>query len=337
MLNKRFHLSLALLSAAVITVTTPISVYAEETTAAVETAAASTEAESKAENANGESTAESEPAVTEEATKLAKEAGLPDGVHYADYYVLVSQDSGATMIQEPQAGSPVSINLTIPKGTLLHIVGEVIDANGHAWGYTKYADLRGGFLDMTTLTRANVQTAKEAAEAKIADPWGDLFTQVDGAGTPVSFNAVGKDELESAAESKAEAEEGADGNVTTVETNANGETVSGGNVIDASLENNETKAAETDENGETIETTEDESASEDTKGGFHLVSFIIGAVSVLGLEVLLAAIMLLLRKLKAKKRRKAEQAAEGGEGEEDAPKKKKGFSLKLPKITIKKK
>lgn len=334
------NLPLALLTTAVLVVSMPVFTYADETTAAVETAEASEEAANDSESEVAEEEAgETAAATTEAASKLAKEAGLPDGVHYANYFVLVSEDSGATMIQEPVAGSPVSINLTIPKGTLLHIIGEVIDANGHAWGYTNYADLRGGFLDMTTLTRANVQSAKEAAEEKISDPWGDLFTQVDGAGTPVSFNAVGKEELENAEESR-EAAEG-DDNITTVETNADGETISGGsgNVIDASLENNETKEPETDENGEIIETEEEEAEETDQEGGFHVLSYILGLLTVIVLEVLLVLIMLILRKMKEKKRRKAEAAAEGADGSsgDEEPKKKKGFSLKLPKIKITKK
>ena len=264
-----------------------------------------------------------------------------------DYFVIVTAEDGAKLYQEANTDSSLSINIPIPKNTVLHILKEETDSSGTTWGYISYADLKDGFVQLTDLSFIEVKTAKEVVEEKFNGNWGHDFVKVDGSGTPVSFNALSKEELESAEESNAaEARKGKkDQKETTAapETNADGspvvevfmETDENGDPIPLETdENGNPIVYETDENGNPIipETEPETEAEEKKSGGFSIVSFLIGFVSVIILEAIVAGLMIVHRRIKLKKKAKAEAQESAPPDDEGGEKKKKG--LKLPKISL---
>lgn len=286
---------------------------------------------------DGEVIADGEEIIEEETT----EAPLEN-----DYFVIVTAEDGAKLYQEANSESSLSINIPIPKNTVLHILKDETDSSGTLWGYISYSDLKDGYVKLSDLSFIQARTAKEVVEAKFDGNWGQDFVKVDGKGTPVSFNSLSKEELESAEESNAqESGKKADDKETTKapETNADGspvidvflETDENGDPIPLETdENGDPIPLETDENGNPVrpETEPETEAEEKKSGGFSIISFLIGFVSVILLEAIVAGLMIVLRRIKLKKKMKAEAAESAPADDDGGGKKKKG--IKLPKISL---
>ncbi len=369
-MKKKLLLSLCIIGTATTLISFPgISYAADETTAAAEETleesgegSAEGESSEEGEEDDGEG-GEGEESETEETT-----AEEPDN----SYYVIVTNEEGAKLYQTPAPDSSLSINIPIPFNTVLHILKEETAEDGTVFGYTIYSDLKEGYLNLNDLSIIQVKTAKEFVEEKLDGNWGREFIKVDGSGTPVSFNSLSKEELEKAEESNAAAAnrkstqeknqeedpEGGNGPVidVTMETDENGnyypmQTDEDGNLVPYETdkdgnpvpwetdEEGNLLPLETDEEGNLIHPereTEPEAEPEKKSGGFSIVSFLIGFLSVIILEALIAAIMILLRRIKRKAAQK--KAAAGGDGgsddAEEGGKKKKGIKLPIPKLKL---
>jgi|GEM_PF-3399409 hypothetical protein len=366
-MKKKLLMSLIILGSATALISYPIKGYAaEETTAAAEAESAedtgeeSTDGEAPEE---GETSEDGEPIETEPKETVPPEPEI-------SYYVIVTNDEGAMLYQEASQDSSLSINIPIPRNTVLHITNEATDENGDIWGFTNYSDLKEGYLKLTDLSTIQTKTAKEFVEDKLDGNWGQNFVKVDGSGAPVSFNALSQEDLDKAEESNAAAanrksteeettevqtyEDGSPVIDVTMETDEKGnyypmmtdedgnlvpwETDKDGNPVpwETDAEGNVLPLA-TDEDGNPVHPeTEPPPEPEKKTGGFSIVSFIIGFFTVIILEVLVAAVMILLRRLKRKKQLKQQAAAEGGAPPEDdaGGGKKKGIKLPIPKIKL---
>ncbi len=325
-MKKKLLMSLVLIGTATTMLSYPIQSFAAP------------DAQEESETAEGESSQEGEETVegegseSEESTIEETTEPPPDN----SYYVIVTGEEGAKLYQQPASDSSLSINIPIPKNTILHVLENSTDESGVSWGFVNYADLKDGYVKLSELSIIQAKTAKEVVEEKFNGNWGQDFVTVNGSGTPVSFNAPSNDELKAAEESNAaEAKKGkkpteAESEESTeVETNEDGSPVI--EVYMETNENGETIPVETDENGNIIEKESETEAEEEKKsGGFSIISFLIGFFSVILLEVIVAGAMLLIRKLKAKKKSKGEETMPDG----SEPPKKKGFKLPIPKIKL---
>ncbi len=371
-MKKKLLMSLIILGSATTLISYPIKSHAaEETTEAAEAESiedTGEESTSKDSPPEGESSENGEE-VDSEAPEV-EETTAPEPE--ISYYVIVTNEEGAKLYQEASQDSSLSINIPIPYNTVLHIVSEFTDDSGNVWGFTNYADLKEGYIQLSDMSTIKTQTAKEFVEDKLDGNWGKDFVKVDGSGTPISFNALSQEDLDKAEESNAAA---ANKKTTIAESTEVAETDENGSpVIDVTMQTDEdgnhypmqtdeegnlvpleTDADgnpvpwETDEDGNLLPLATDEDGnlihpsteappdSEKKSGGFSIVSFIIGFLSVIILEVLVAAIMILIRRLKRKAQLKKAAAAEGGAApDEDAEggKKKKGIKLPIPKIKL---
>ncbi|ETP71822.1 hypothetical protein UYO_2211 [Lachnospiraceae bacterium JC7] len=324
-MKKKFLMSLAIIGTATTMISYPIQSFAApDGTEESETA----EGESSSE---GDETSESDGSETEESKIEETTAPPPD----TSYYVIVTGEEGAKLYQQPTSDSSLSINIPIPKNTILHILEDSTDDSGVSWGFVNYADLKEGYVKLADLSTIQAKTAKEVVEEKFNGNWGQDFVTVNGSGTPVSFNSLSEEELKAAEESNAAAaKKGTSAAVaeseesTEVETNEDGSPVV--EVYMETDENGETIPVETDENGNIIEKESETEAPEQKSGGFSIISFLIGFFSVILLEVIVAGAMILIRKLKQKKKSKGEETMPDG----SEPPKKKGFKLPVPKIKL---
>lgn len=329
-MKKKFLMSLFLLGTATTVISYPIQSFAApEASEEAEAAETSTDGE-PSESGDGTETEETPPETT---------APPPDN----SYYVIVSVENGAKLYQQASSDSSLSINIPIPKNTILHILEEATDESGVTWGYVNYADLKEGYIKLSDLSTIQAKTAKEVVEDKFNGNWGQDFVKVNGSGTPVSFNSLTPEELKAAEESNAAEEKKASTTkpAESAETSEGETREDGSPVIEVYMETNENGEpvpVETDENGNII-TAESESeteAAEQKSAGFSIFSFFIGFISVILLEVLVAGAMIVIRRLKLKKK------AKGGGDEAPMPpdegdgggKKKKGFKLPIPKISL---
>ena len=326
-MKKKFLMSLVIIGTATTMISYPIQSFAAPD-AAEESETAEGESSSE-----GEETTSGDASESEESTAPETTAPPPD----TSYYVIVSGEEGAKLYQQPAKDSSLSINIPIPKNTILHVLEDSTDESGDRWGFVNYADLKEGYVKLEDLSMIQAKTAKEVVEEKFNGNWGQDFVTVNGSGTPVSFNSLSEEELKAAEESNAAAAKNGtkpatpeSEETTEVETNEDGSPVV--EVHMKTDENGETIPVETDENGNIIEKESETEAPEKKSGGFSIISFLIGFFSVILLEVIVAGAMILIRKLKLKKKSKGEETMPEDAGE--APKKKKGIKLPIPKIKL---
>lgn len=309
----------------------PIYSFAAEETTVAEAEASN---ESDETDAAGESSEDGENSESTESIEETTEA-VPEN----DYYVIVSKDDGAKLYQQASTDSSLSINIPIPKNTILHVLSEETGADGSTWGFVNYADLKEGYVKLTELSTIQAKTAKQVVEEKFNGNWGQDFITVNGSGTPVSFNSLSKEELEAAKESNAAAEKNKSNSVVVesnedesiVETNEDGSPV-----VEVWMETNENgEPVETDEDGNIIESETEPEVEEKKSSGFSIVSFLIGFITVILLEVIVAGVMILLRRLKRKGKGKGSEEETPPDGaDEGGKKKKKGLKLPVPKLPI---
>ncbi|MGN8817186.1 hypothetical protein ACTNEN_02485 [Oribacterium sp. HCP28S3_H8] len=216
-----------------------------------------------------------------------------DGEQYKDYYVLVTSDDGVSLHQDASNSSPLSINIPIPKGTLLHITEEKQDAEGKIWGFTQYADLNSGYFWTGAASAVQISTGKEQAEKRMknGNAWGDSFVPVDGAGTPITFNSIPEEAVEEAESRQNEESIQPETDADTEETDAADGAVSNGNDQQQSGDDNNT-----DEN--TVNIASDVPINK--KGKFSIATFGFGFLSAIGLEAVIAGLMILSRKFRGK-------------------------------------
>lgn len=356
-MKKRSRRSLILLSAAAICLASPATIRADETAAATEQEAESAENSEESEEdtaeggeAEGEE-AEGGEAATEEASKEPP----------VDYYIQVAAPDGLQIHQDASALSPLSISIAVPSGTLLHITGEVTEPNGVVWGYTSYADLKGGYVNLSAGTaKVSISSAREEAERlRQNGSWGNQFVKVDGAGTPITFNNVSKEEMDAAeaashtraANSKTSDE--ADSESSAEDESAEAETDENGNPVDNGTNDDTVQITNSDGTSATA------SGSEKSGGGFSILSYALGSLTIILLEAVVAGLLIVSKKVRIRKKPSSEGDDGGGKGaggkkakkkgkkqendsdEEDGSgkkKKKKGkLKIKLPKLSIGKK
>lgn len=342
-MKKKFLLSLFLLGTATTVISYPVPSFAAPDESISDSEESIPEGEASEEAV--ETDEEGNPVAGEE---IIVEESTVDPYANA-YFVIVTAEEGTMLYQEASPESSLSINIPIPKNTVLHILKEETDSAGTTWGYISYSDLKDGYVKLTDLSFIQAKTAKEVVEEKFDGNWGHDFVKVNGSGTPVSFNSLSKEELESAEESNAE--ESRKGKKDAKETTAAPETNADGSpVVEVFMETDENGdpiPLETDENGNPIvyetdedgnpiipETEPETEAEEKKSGGFSIISFLIGFVSVILLEAIVAGLMIVLRRIKLKKRAKAEAQESAPQDEEGGEKKKKGLKIKLPKISL---
>lgn len=273
---------------------------------------------------------------------------------------------GIRLRQLPDVNSKLSLNLVIPDGTLLYITGEVNDENGNLWGYTNYADMKTGYVELSKVAKASVITAQELVRRENTiggrnPEFTKFFQRIDSEGKPISLEDMTSESGENEGETvetdvfpPLETDENgdpiletdADGN-QIIETNAYGEPVfrvdsegnlmipkdyKGNPVFETDSEGNPVIPLDEDGNPRLPELPKKE--NEKKKGGSPVIPFLLGMLTVILIEVLVTAVMILLRKRKKKK------AMNNGTdvNQVDAIKrKKKTFRLKLPKIGFGKK
>ncbi|WP_036608931.1 hypothetical protein [Oribacterium sp. P6A1] len=327
-MKKKFLMPLFLMGTATAVISYPVHSFAAPD------AQEEVETEADESTAEGESSEDGENPETE-ATIEETTAPPPDN----SYYVIVSGDEGTKLYQQASSESALSINIPIPKNTILHVLDEATDESGISWGFVNYADLKEGYVKLSDLSTIQAKTAKEVVEDKFNGNWGKEFVKVNGSGTPVSFNSLTPEELKAAEESNAaEAKKGGTKAAETAESTEVETREDGSPVIEVYMETNENGEPipmETDEDGNIIvpESETETEAPEEKSGGFSIVSFFIGFITVILLEVLVAGAMILIRKLKLKKKAKSEEETPPDEGDSGG-KKKKGFKLPIPKISL---
>ncbi|MGO4971881.1 hypothetical protein ACTQ56_07805 [[Clostridium] aminophilum] len=350
-MKKRSRRSLILLSAAAICLSSPAAIRADETEAATEQEAEFAE---NAEESEGDE-AEGGEAATEE--EVMEEPPV-------DYYIQVAAPDGLQIHQDASALSPLSISIAVPSGTLLHITGEITESNGTVWGYTSYADLKGGYVNLSAGTaKVSISSAREEAERlRQNGNWGNQFVKVDGAGTPITFNNVSKEELDAAeaashtraANSKtsdqADSESGAEDESAEAETDENGEPIDDGT------------------NDDTVQITKSDGSSATAPGsgksggGFSILSYALGSLTIILLEAVVACLLIVSKKVRIRKKttsegddgggkgaggkkdkkdkkkgKKKDDESGEGDGSEKKKKKKGKLKIKLPKLSIGKK
>ena len=357
-MKKRSRRSLILLSAAAICLSSPAAIRADETEAATEQEAESAENAEESEGNEAEG-GEAEGSEAEGSEAAAEEEVMEEPP--VDYYIQVAAPDGLQIHQEASALSPLSISIAVPSGTLLHITGEITESNGTVWGYTSYADLKGGYVNLSAGTaKVSISSAREEAERlRQNGNWGNQFVKVDGAGTPITFNNVSQEELDAAeaashtrdANSKtsdqADSESGAEDESAEAEADENGEPIDNGT------------------NDDTVQITNSDGSSatapgsEKSGGGFSILSYALGSLTIILLEAVVAGLLIVSKKVRIRKKttsegddgggkgvggkkdkkkgKKKDDESGEGDGSEKKKKKKGKLKIKLPKLSIGKK
>lgn len=352
-MKKRSRRSLILLSAAAICLSSPAAIRADETEAATEQ-----EAES-AENAEESEGNEAEGGEAEGSEDAAEEEVMEEPP--VDYYIQVAAPDGLQIHQEASALSPLSISIPVPSGTLLHITGEITEPNGTVWGYTSYADLKGGYVNLSAGTaKVSISSAREEAERlRQNGNWGNQFVKVDGAGTPITFNNVSQEELdaaEAASHTRAEnsrTSDQADSESGAEDESAEAETDENGNPVDNGTNDDTVQITNSDGTSATA------SGSEKSGGGFSILSYALGSLTIILLEAVVAGLLIVSKKVRIRKKpssegddgggkgvggkkdkkkgKKKDDESGEGDGSEKKKKKKGKLKIKLPKLSIGKK
>lgn len=314
-------------------------------------------------NAGGDYTTPPSSAASEGQSKLEDNPGSSVG------------DGGIHLMQVPSKEANYAINLLIPDGTLLYISGTVKDDEDNEWGYTNYAGIKTGYVDLSQTATAKITNLEEVAKQQMVIGHGNnfesYFQRIDAEGKPISAEeaasmAAGENgESESTEEETfppLETDENGNPILETdeygnqvIETNSAGMPVfrndaEGNLMIPKDMDGN--PLFETGEDGNPIIETDADGnpslpvppteSSAKKKSGVNIklaiLPFVLGMVAMIILEALIAGIVMLIGRMKKKKKAKAEAAAQGmpeGTNLNEVDQVKKKKGLHLPKLKLK--